>query len=119
MTAVLFFGFGHGFLGRLKADLGMGAVAKWFLGRRAATTERHPFLHREFVSVAIHQFHFALHDVRTVLNSFDCHHARTLTDLGRHDRTISGANDPLSLRAKSRNLLLFQEYLEMSPLRST
>ena len=83
MTAVLFLGFGHGFLGRLKADLGMGAVAKWFLGRRAATTERHPFLHREFISVAIHQFHLAVHDVRTVLDCLDCYfsHVAILTEL--------------------------------------
>src|SRR5713101_5789825 len=45
-----------------ETDLGMGAVAKRFLGRRAATTERHPRFDRELVSVGVDQLHFALHD---------------------------------------------------------
>src|SRR5438309_6723701 len=61
----------------------MGAIAKRFLGRRAATAKRHSFFNRELIPVAVVQFYFALHDVRTVLNCFDCHHVRTLTDLSR------------------------------------
>src|SRR5947207_4279010 len=77
----LFLRFRHRFLGRLETDLGMCAVAKRFLGRCATTAERHSFFHRELIAIAVHQFHFTLHDVRTVLNCLDCYfsHVRSLS----------------------------------------
>src|ERR1700719_754464 len=61
----------------------MCAVAKGFLGRRAATAERHPFFDRELIAVAVFQFYFARHDVRAVLDCLDCHHVRTLSEVDR------------------------------------
>src|ERR1700680_1347263 len=51
----------------------MCAVAKRFLGRRAATAKRHSRFDRELIAVAVFQFHFALHNVRTVLDCLDCY----------------------------------------------
>ena len=51
----------------------MCAIAKWFFGRCAAATKRHPFFHRKLVAVGVDQFHFARHDVRAVLDCFDCY----------------------------------------------
>jgi len=72
--------FGHGFLSRLKTNLGMSAVAKRFFSRRAAATKRHSFFHRKFIAVRVDQFHFARYDVRTVLDCLDCYlsHGATL-----------------------------------------
>ena len=70
----LFFGFRNRFLGSFEADLRVRAVAKRFLGGRAAAAKRHSFFGREFVSIRVDQFHFARHDVRAVLDCFDFHH---------------------------------------------
>jgi hypothetical protein len=51
----------------------MCAVAEWFLGRRAAATERHPFFDWIFISVSVDQLDFARYDVRAVLDCFDCY----------------------------------------------
>ena len=69
----LFLRFRHGFLGSLKTDFGMGAVAKRFLSRCAAAAEGHPFFHRILVSISVDQLDFARHDVGTVLDCFDCY----------------------------------------------
>src|SRR5437667_9800793 len=57
----------------------MGAVAKRFFRRGTATAKRHSFFHGKLVSVGVDQFHFALHDVRTVLDCLDCYHVSTVT----------------------------------------
>jgi len=69
----------------------MGAVAKRFLGRCAATTERHSRFNWKFVSVAVDQLHFALHDVRTVLDCLDCYHADNLPDVERAENVVEAA----------------------------
>jgi len=51
----------------------MCAVAKRFLSRCPAAAQRHSLLDRKFISVGIDQFHFASHDVRTVLDCLDCY----------------------------------------------
>jgi len=77
---VSLFGFRNGLFGRFETDLGMSAVAKRFLSRCAAAAKRHARFDGKLVSVAVDQFHFALHDVRTVLDCLDCYlsHGRTL-----------------------------------------
>ena len=55
----------------METDFGMGAVAKRFLGGRAAAAKRHPFFHRKLVAVGVDQFHFARNDVRAVPDCFD------------------------------------------------
>ena len=55
----------------LKSDLRVCAVAKRFLGGRAAATKCHSFFGREFVSIRVDQFHFARNDVRAILDCFD------------------------------------------------
>ena len=87
----------------------MGAVAKRFLSRRATAAERHSRFDRKFISVGVHQFHFALHDVGTVLDCLDCYHVRSLNVI------------PTEVEE---SLTVFwpwfdQKYLEMSRLRST
>ena len=69
----------------------MGAVAKWFLSRRAAAAERHPRLDWKFVSIRVHQFHFALHDVRTVLDCLDCYHVGTVADVNGAENVVEAA----------------------------
>ena len=85
IAATLLLRFGNGLLGSLKTNLGMRAVAKRFLGRSAATAERHSFFDRKLVSVRIDQFNFALHDVRTIFDCLDCYlsHGRTVTEVDR------------------------------------
>src|SRR4029077_17502769 len=61
----------------------MGAVAKRILGLCAATTERHPRFYREFIAIAVDQFDFALHDIRTVLDCLDCYHVSSLAEVDR------------------------------------
>jgi hypothetical protein len=51
----------------------MSTVAKRFLSRCPAAAQRHSLLDRKFISVGIDQFHFASHDVRTVLDCLDCY----------------------------------------------
>src|SRR5262249_37627487 len=89
----LFFRFRHGFFGRLKADFGMRAVAKWFFSRRAAAAERHSFFDRKSVAVSVDQFYFTRYDVGTILDCFDCYLSHVLI--------------LLSCRPKWRHLLMF------------
>ena len=73
----------------------MRAVAERFFGRGAATAERHAFLHRKFISVAVDEFHFALHDVGPVFNCLDCdlrHSALTVTLSARNPAKIDMDN---------------------------
>src|SRR5438128_10885266 len=73
ILSALFLCVRHGCLGGLETDFRMCAIAKRFLGRCAATAERHPFFDRKFVSVRVDQLHLAGHDVRTVLDCLDCY----------------------------------------------
>ena len=63
----------------------MCAVAKRFLSRCAAAAEGHPFFHRKFISVSVDQLDFAGHDVRAILNCFDCYlsHGDILIEVDR------------------------------------
>jgi hypothetical protein len=63
----------------------MGAVAKRFLSRCAATAERHPFFDWILVSICVDQLDFAGHDVGAVLDCFDCYlsHDGILTEVDR------------------------------------
>jgi hypothetical protein len=71
MTKGLFLRFRHSFFRCFEPNFRMGAVAKRFLGRCAATAERHALFDRELVSIGVDQFHFACHDVRAMLDCFD------------------------------------------------
>src|SRR3954469_11287796 len=66
-------GIGDRFLGRLKPDLGMGAVAEWFRRGRAAAAKRHPILCRIRVPINVLELHAPGHDVRSVLDDLDCY----------------------------------------------
>src|SRR5438876_963905 len=80
----------------------MGAVAKRFFRRGTATAKRHSFFHGKLVSVGVDQFHFALHDVRTVLDCLDCYHVRTLTGLPRAAMSVATITSYLPLLNPSR-----------------
>jgi len=67
----------------------MSPVAKRFLSRRAAAAKRHSRFDWEFISVRVHQFHFALHDVRTVLDCLDCYHVANLPDVTRTKSVVA------------------------------
>jgi hypothetical protein len=67
----LFLRFRNRLLGGFEADLRMRPIAKRFLGGSAAATKCHSFFGGEFVPIRVDQFHFARHDVRTVLDCFD------------------------------------------------
>ena len=57
----------------------MRAVAKRFLRGSATAAKSHSFFDWEFVAIHIDQLHFALHNVRTVFDCFDCYHAWMIT----------------------------------------
>jgi len=63
----------------------MGAVAKRFLSRCAATAKRHAFFDWILVSIGVDQLDFAGHDVGAVLDCFDCYlsHDGILTEVDR------------------------------------
>src|SRR4029077_16773966 len=85
-----FFGFRHRFLCGFETDLRVRAVAKRFLGGRAATAKCHPFFDWVLVAVRVDQFHFARNDVRTMLDCFDFYH--------------NASNLTFSMRAASRSI---------------
>jgi len=49
----------------------MRAVAKRLGGGRAATTKRHPLLHRKRVSIRVDELNRSLYNVRAVFNRLD------------------------------------------------
>jgi len=71
LLALAFGGFGNCFFRRLKPNLRMRAVAKRLGGGRAATTKRHPLLHRKRVSIRVDELNRSLYNVRAVFNRLD------------------------------------------------